>query len=238
MSNPWDLKAADKREADTIINFVIFCEDSVSEPNYFKYFETDRIKVNCIKNQKNMMKNVINAIYHCKTTGLLIDENTQVWCVFDRDKEETNEKIRKGNIEFNTSIDTAEKKGLNIAWSNDAFELWILLHFQDVQTIDTERQLYYDKLTEIFRQILDPNKYLQKVLTHPSYSYKKDFKSENNFRNIVRNEIIKDTNKAIQRVKKLESRYKGLHLKNHEKFPIRLVYKLVEELIKLGGKEV
>ncbi len=50
MTNPWDIKTNDERESDTIVNFVIFCEDSVSEPVYFNYFETDKIKVNCIKN--------------------------------------------------------------------------------------------------------------------------------------------------------------------------------------------
>jgi len=246
MNNPWDIKTNDNRESDTIVNFVIFCEDSVSEPVYFNYFETNKIKVNCIKNQKSMMKNVINAIHHCETTGLLTHENgehcmlegTQVWCVFDRDKEETEEKIQKGDIEFNASIDTAERKGLNIAWSNDSFELWVLLHFQEVETTDINRQLYYDKLTEIFRQLPNPNEDLQKILVHQSYSYKRDFKSENNFRNVVRNEIIKNTKEAIERAKTLESKYQNNSLQNHQKSPITLVYKLVEELIKTGGKDV
>ena len=180
MINHWDLKTDDNRDSDTIINFVIFCEDSVSEPFYFNYFETNKIKVNCIKNQKNMMKNVVNAIHHCETTGLLIHENgehcmtegTQVWCVFDRDKEETAEKREKGNIEFNASIDIAKGKGINIAWSNDSFELWVLLHFQNVETDDTERQSYYDKLRKIFRELPIPNEDFQNVLVHESYSYK------------------------------------------------------------------
>jgi len=245
MINPWDIKSSDNRESDTIENFIIFCEDSVSEPIYFNYFQTTKIKVNCIKNQKSKMKNVINAIHHCEITGLLthekgIDcmvEGTQVWCVFDRDKEETVEKTQKGDIEFNASIDTATKKGLNIAWSNDSFELWVLLHFQDVDDSDINRQIYYDKLTEIFRNLPDPNEDLQKVLIHESYSYKRDFKSDNNFRNIVRNGIIKHTGIAIERAKKLDQNYDN-RIQNHEKQPITLVYKLVEELLKKGGKEI
>lgn len=67
-----------------------------------------------------MMKSVINAIHHCQENDLLVhnkDEDCliksiQVWCVFDRDKEETQDKIDKDNIEFNESIEVAEGKGI------------------------------------------------------------------------------------------------------------------------------
>lgn len=35
---------------------------------------------------------------------------------------------------FNDSITTAEQKGMRTAWSNEDFELWILLHFSLIHT--------------------------------------------------------------------------------------------------------
>lgn len=243
MNNPWDLRTDDERTVDTKINFIIFCEDTVSEPSYFKYFETSKIKVNCIPNQKSMMKNVINAIHHCNTAGLMehrgdgacMIEGTQVWCVFDRDREDSIDAIARGNIEFDESIESAKRNGLKVAWSNDAFELWVLLHFEDVKAEDINRKIYYDRLTEIFRNLPEPNDYLQRVLLHDSYSYKKDFKSEKNFRNIVRAAIVGKTEDAIERAKKIEHAYRDRDVRNHEKTPFTLVHHLVEELLRHGN---
>jgi hypothetical protein len=246
MTKPWDLKTEDKRVADSLPNFIIICEDEVSEPIYLHYFHTSKIKVNYVKNQKSMMTNVINAIHHCEENGLTthidgehcMEEGTQVWCVFDRDKEETAEKVRKGDITFNESLETAKRRGIKVAWSNDAFELWVLLHFEDVNLDSKHRINYYDRLTEIFRALPNPNEDLKKVLVHNSYSYKRNLKSENNFRDIVRSVIVGKTKEAIERAKVLENNYQNKNLQEHEKSPCTLVYHLVEELIRLGGKEI
>lgn len=51
--------------------------------------------------------------------------------IFDIDKGAEGKSIPEGNTEFDEAIRTAERKGIKIAWSNDAFELWILLHFEN-----------------------------------------------------------------------------------------------------------
>lgn len=239
MSEPWNLKTDDQRQHDTKTTFIIFCEDTVSERVYFKFFETSKIKVNCVTNQKSMMKNVINAIHHCKEHDLLLeDENSfiegiHIWCVFDRDKEETQEKIKKGNIEFDLSIKNAEDFGIKVAWSNDAFEVWILLHFEKVHQI--ERVEVYERLTEIFKSLPEPNEDLTKALCYQNFNYKESLKSETNFRNIVRAEIIDKTNEAIERGKKLDKSYPQ-NTKPSEKAPCTKVYTLVEELLLYGQK--
>lgn len=248
MTNPWDLKPTDERTADALPTFIIFCEDEVCEPIYFKYFETSKIKVNPIKNQKNMMTNVINALCHCRENNLIKDtedkvcvciEGNHVWCVFDRDKEETLAKQLRGNVEFDESVKTARSNGLNLAWSNDAFELWILLHFEDFDLNNEEfkkRTKYYERLTEIFKNIPNPSEDLKKVLQYAGYSYKDSLKSEKNFRYIIRPELVKKTKDAIKRAKELEKHYSDLNLSEHKKEPYTRVHHLVEELIKFGGK--
>ncbi len=117
----------------------------------------------------------------------------------------------------------------------------VLLHFENIDLENPDykkRQKYYDRLTDIFRSLPNPNADLVKVLRFGGYSYKSNLKSENNFRNIVRAEIVKNTHKAIERAKELELVYISLGLPDHQKSPFTLVYKLVEELIKYGEKEI
>jgi hypothetical protein len=250
MIKPWDIKKSDIRKADSTPTFIIFCEDKVSEPVYLKFFETSKIKINFVKEQRSMMANVLNAVTHCRENDLiecldgkdkLIANNKQVWCVFDRDKEETPAKIRKGNTDFDLSITTAESIGIKVAWSNDAFELWILLHFEDIdnsKVINIERKTYYDRLTEIFDELDNPIEDLVKVKMYPKWNYKESLKSENNFRNIVRNEIVSNTKIAIERSKALEEYFEKLNIQDHAKAPCTLMHHLIEELLKLGGKEI
>jgi len=96
MIKPWEIKSSDIRVADNLPTFIIFCEDEVSEPTYFKFFETTKIKVNPIKKQDSKITNVIKTICYCQSNGLMQEndglmfletENIQIWCVFDRDIE-------------------------------------------------------------------------------------------------------------------------------------------------------
>lgn len=247
MSEPWNIKPELTRQVDFITTFIIFCEDEVSEPIYFKYFETPLIKVNPIKRQKSKMSNVINAICYCEQNGLMEAEkplncsDTQVWCVYDRDIEENESAIKEGNVSFNEALKTANSRGIKVAWSNDSFELWVLLHFECIDVRDSRyknRVTYYEKLTEIFKSLPNPNTDLVAALKHPSFNYKQDFKHENNFRNIVRKELVERTQEAIKRAKEIEYFHSYHSKSNHEKSPCTFVHYLVEELIRKGGKKI
>jgi len=250
MNEPWNIKTDDTRKADSKPTFIIFCEDEVSEPIYFKYFETPNIQVNPIKNQKSKIDNVFKAICYCQNNDLmdkkgnkyfLKNENPQVWCVFDRDISNDNLVLQTENVSFDEAIETAKARGFKVAWSNDAFEFWVLLHFEDANITNDEnknRVTYYNRLTEIFKSLQNPNDDLIKALTHQSFSYKQDLKHENNFRNIVRPEMIEKTKIAIKRAKKLEEHFMALNIPNHEKSPCTLVHHLIEELLQKGGKKI
>ena len=91
----------------------------VSEPIYFKYFETSLIKVNPVDSQKSKIENVFKAISHCISEDLMetVDglpilkkDETQVWCVFDRDTEEVGAAQALGNISFNEAIEKERDK--------------------------------------------------------------------------------------------------------------------------------
>lgn len=64
----------------------------------------------------------------------------QIWCVFDRDS------FTSEN--FNEAIILAKHHKIKVAYSNEAFELWYLLHFNYYETAFS-RQSYEDMLTEL-----------------------------------------------------------------------------------------
>jgi hypothetical protein len=240
MEQPWDERKIDTRQEDHLTNFIIFCEDSVSECHYFKFFETSFIKVNPIPNQKSGFKHIINALSYCIDHSLDIENGAEkhVWCVFDRDKNAEVDRTTAADVDFDESIELCRRKNINEAWSNDAFELWILLHFEDVdisQESSKSRAYYYARLDQIFKNLPNPNERLTRSLSHPTFSYKNDLKKEKNFRDIVIPELISNTKIACRRAKALYNSHEE-GKPNHEKAPNTLVFKLVESLI-LEGKE-
>jgi len=66
------------------------------------------------------------------------DDYAQVWCVFDRDSFPAER--------FNAALDLARRYGIRVAYSNEAFELWYLLHFH-YHNSATSRQNYGEMLT-------------------------------------------------------------------------------------------
>ena len=64
----------------------------------------------------------------------------QVWIVMDKDD------FPPEN--FNRALDLAKQDDMRVAYSNQAFELWFLLHFSFVNT-GMSRVAYRQKLTEL-----------------------------------------------------------------------------------------
>ena len=63
----------------------------------------------------------------------------------------------KENIEFDESINLAENKGIKVAWSNDAFELWVLLHFEKAEKKNVIIYTIWDEdYPLLLKKIYDP----------------------------------------------------------------------------------
>lgn len=249
MVEPWNIKTDDTRESDQLPVFIIYCEDEVCEQIYLKYFESAAIKVNPISCKRSKMDHVLHAITRCFEESRMEEGpdgprlkagDTQVWCVFDRDSEEEPAKRPAGNISFDESIRTARARGLRVAWSNDAFELWVLLHFQDVDPSveqNRHRSTYYGQLTTIFASLTNPNADLQRAKAHQSFSYKQDLKHARNFRSIVRPEILPRMGAAITRAQQLKAFHDEPGVPDHRRAPCTLIHELIETLIQFGGKD-
>ena len=116
-------------------NFLIVCEGERTEPNYFKSFRVPKdVRVQVIGEGYNTCRLVERAI-DLKQEG----KYDQVWVVFDRDEFPAQH--------FNEAIALAGRNDIGVAYSNEAFEIWYLLHFY-YHDVATSRQLYKQMLTK------------------------------------------------------------------------------------------
>ncbi len=197
---------------------LIVCEGEKTEPNYFRWWQkqlenikraaksraVSGINVKSFDDEieiKGEGKNTISLVE--KTTYLRNQASidyTEVWCVFDRDS------FPPQN--YNAAIQKARDKDFKAAYSNEAFELWYLLHFDYVNT-GISRSQYKKKLTERLGQKYeknDPAMY-EKLLRHNKA----------------------DQCRAIESAKKLEQLNKNTgDYADHN--PSTTVFKLVESL--------
>ena len=235
---PWLIKEDDSREVNTKRTFIIFCEDGAVEPAYFELFQSYTVQVSAIGNSKQHHAQIDIATEYFRENDLLelqadgsetlkIDEGAQVWCVYDRDKNENDQK----DTAFNDSILTAERKGIRVAWSNDDFELWVLLHFEEVNPEDTEychRKKYYSRLTEILKE-REP---AESFVHNDQFDYYTSMKTKRRFLGCTYQYMKGQIMIAIKRANKLEEYHsrslKPLHLQS----PCTKVHHLVLELIR------
>jgi RloB-like protein len=135
--------------------FLIVCEDENTEPLYFTNFkeqipeETIYLRpVGTGRDAKGVVEQAIK-----ERDKLAIEARKEVdvvWAVFDKDDADENAtKIQR----FNDAFDIAENNKIKAAYSNEVFELWLLLHLIDVDsTVALPRKTIYDLLQMHIRQ--------------------------------------------------------------------------------------
>lgn len=118
---------------------LIICEGTKTEPQYFEAFDLNKelIDVKVIGTGKN----TDSLVKHAIDLKEKADKNipySHVWCVFDRDSFQAQQ--------FNQAIQRAVSNGIQVAYSNEAFEFWYILHFEYLQA-GLNREKYKNKLT-------------------------------------------------------------------------------------------
>ena len=129
-----------KNERPTIL---IVCEGENTEPSYFQQFRLSSAIIKPVGEGFNTLSLVKRAIVLAKEK-----EYEQVWCVFDADPKPDNPKQSQN---FNSAIKLAEKENFGIAYSNQAFEYWIILHLDDHQGGGMNRTDYNKKLNSLLK---------------------------------------------------------------------------------------
>lgn len=130
---------------------LIVCEGSKTEPNYFKSFHM-------MENSGGLVFDITNGGGGINTTQVVEKaielRNKAVsdgkpydvtWAVFDKDSFDADK--------FNNAIKMARSNGIRCAWSNEAFELWYIYHFENRIT-SMHRTEYQKRITTLVRQKL------------------------------------------------------------------------------------
>ena len=193
-------------------SFLIFCEGKNTEPFYFKSFpvptNTVIVEGACFTKTK-LVELAIEKRNNKKYEG------REVWCVFDYDIK-PDESLTQSE-DFNNSIKMAEANGMKVAWSNDCFELWFVLHYQKLDVKVTRDELY--SILKGLWNLKDFTNNAKKecyCLEH----YERHGGNQSDMQKL-----------AIRRAKELHEIYKGMQdFSNHS--PCTTVYLLVEELNK------
>lgn len=125
--------------------FLIVCEGEKTEPNYFRSFRVPRNVVEI--DVQGLGENPSKLVDSAKELQEQ-QEYDQVWCVFDRDAWTLKD--------FNNAISNANNQGFYVAYSNEAFELWYVLHFEFLNT-GIPRGNYLTKLSSLLNQKYQKN---------------------------------------------------------------------------------
>jgi len=127
---------------DTIL---IICGKTETEKNYFLAFK-ERIRVGTGKiNIKILNKGatpleVVQLAVSEKRAAEPDSPYRHIWAIFDKDE-----------FEIQTAITLAASNDINIAWSNEAFELWFVYHFEYF-TAPLSRNNYKEKIEKYLKR--------------------------------------------------------------------------------------
>lgn len=122
---------------ETIPSFLIVCEGTKTEPNYFGKFRVPKHVARVeIRGLGANTESLVRRAMALRDAG----DYDQVWCVFDRDSFSPES--------FNAALALAGREGIRVAYSNEAFELWYLLHFHYFNT-GLSRADYGGKLSSL-----------------------------------------------------------------------------------------
>ena len=125
--------------------FLIVCEGSKTEPNYFRSFRVPRDVVE-VHGLGEYPSTLVRSATDLKNKDG--DDYDQIWCVFDRDS---------WTLEnFNNARSSATSQGFRVAYSNEAFELWYILHFEYLNT-GIPRKDYIRKLSLLLGKKYEKN---------------------------------------------------------------------------------
>jgi len=180
----------------TVADIIIACEDSISSPTYF------RMMIQALIDEKKITQDSVVIVPHdgsTHPTGVLANlksydvnnkswkEFEHKWIVIDRDSKRVNGGGHEKE-DFNNTLKNAKSSKSNltveVAYSNDSFELWYLLHFDYRDTAILR--------DDILKQVI---KKLKEQEPHKFSKLNKDNMKQENY-----TKLIFDTLKPLQAV--------------------------------------
>jgi len=202
--------------------YLIVCEGERTEPNYFESLKNSLPKG--VLELTNIDidgtgKNTLSIIEEAKKLRNKYEEKylrkiDKIWAVFDRDSFPSRN--------FNNAINKGEnaRPKINCAWTNEAFELWYLLHFNYYNT-GISREQYQKRLEKEINQASGRTDFKYEKNSKYMYSLLNKYGSQE---------------QAIKNSEKLEALYFDRSYASHN--PCTKVYKLINELNELTEKYI
>jgi len=188
---------------------LIVCEGENTEPSYFNKFKLSSATVKPIGEGYNTVSLVNRAIYLST-----IKSYDQVWCVFDKDDFPDND--------FNNAITLAKANNFKLAYSNQAFEYWLILHFIDHQGGGMHRNDYDKKINTLIKPF------------NVSFDGKKSKLIEEDFFELLDGYDAKTGNKRVDlAISRAQRNYRTqVHSNPFQVESTTTVFKLVQEILK------
>jgi len=181
---------------------LIACEDTKSSRFYFTKMIKDyglRGKVTFAKHIGTNPMKVLEAI----KVHLLKDSNfDERWIVIDKDS--------YSKSEFNGTLASAKSLNINVAYANEAYELWILLHFKEQKAHINRSQLNkelknlvdYEKNNEFIYEMV---KSKQSIALERSRNLIKHFTDINGYSNPFNDNPSNTIYQLVESLKKLKT---------------------------------
>lgn len=223
-----------KESRKKVSDIIIACEDSISAPTYFKMIVQSLLDDKLITpdsfviatpnhtNPSGVLKDLKN---HQTSSGKTFKDFMHKWIVIDRDIQRVNGGGHTKE-DFNLALEKAKKDEVEIAYSNDAFELWYLLHFDYISTA-----ILRDEINE--RLI----KKLQEKNPHKFAKLSKTTIKQAKYTKHIFDELTALQDIAISNSKRLLESY-GINDNPENANPSTTVHKLVEVLSVLNKKDI
>jgi len=215
-------RAASKRRKDVRSKrkyYLLICEGEKTEPNYFEALKNDLprgVLELCQIDIEGTGHNTLSLVQLATQRKATFEQELlrsidKVWVIFDCDSFQPQD--------FNQAIATCNKTpDFEAAWTNEAFELWYLLHFHFYNTAISRKQ-YQQKIEENLKSLFNKN-----------YRYEKN--SKNMYALLKR---FGNQNAAIKHAQNLEKNWEGRQdFAQHH--PCTKIHLLVQELLSLNDE--
>ena len=214
-----------KQIKEQVKSVLIACEDKISSPNYFKMIikkliEDKKITQDSLVIAKHVHvnpKGVLKDLLNHKKDDKTYKDFEHRWIVIDRDIARVNGGGHPKD-DFLTALSEAKSKRVEVAYSNDCFEIWYLLHFGYRDTAISRD----DIIKEVIKKLKDRN-----CVTFSKLN-KENIKTKE-MTELIFNELLELQKTAIKNAKKLLENYADLHNPELDN-PSTKVFELVEIL--------
>lgn len=163
---PWQVRDKRRRNKQTLLprKRYLICTEGKSEAIYFAHYKSSTGPVVISLDKSAHKVNLVRKAIEERDIRIQVDEFDEeideAWVVLDRDTDPSN---RLDRSHFNQALKLAGENGMFVAYSNDAFELWFILHYQDLWASTHRDQLFkmlskhrnkkYEKTEDLYGEI-------------------------------------------------------------------------------------